>query len=172
MSNNSRFSSPTPSRGPSSQISAASGSPPPTHRASFPDPAKEPKRGSSRLSGPTAKQGFCCERDREISKGEDIHIVDAFKTTDGGKATYITYVIRIGVSFLFPEEIKRADMDRHTKRVEDTLHSFHYIRLFLDYILFSSSHLSPLSSPLRNMLSRDNRKRRKMQRRYRDENGC
>lgn len=94
----SRFSSPTPSRGPGSQISAASGSPPPTHRASFPDPSKEPKKGSSRLSGPSAKQGFCCERDKDISKGEEIHIIDAFKTTDGGKATYITYVIRIGVS--------------------------------------------------------------------------
>ncbi|ORX35967.1 hypothetical protein BD324DRAFT_629706 [Kockovaella imperatae] len=79
-----------------SHFSAASGSPPPTHRASFPDPSKEPKRGSSRLSGPPAKEGFCCERDKEIAKGEDVSIIDAFKTTEGGTATYITYVIRLG----------------------------------------------------------------------------
>ena len=81
-----------------SHLSAASGSPPPTHRASFPDPSKEPKRGSSRLSGPPAKEGYCCERDKEIAKGEEVSIVDAFKTTEGGTATYITYVIRLGVS--------------------------------------------------------------------------
>lgn len=108
----SAFSSPTPSRGPSSLISAASGSPPPTHRASFPDPSKEPKKGSSRLSGPSAKQGFCCERDKEISKGEEIHIVDAFKTTDGGKATYITYVIRIGVSFCLTVYAHKDELTR------------------------------------------------------------
>ena len=45
-----------------------------------------------------AKQGFCCDRDRDIHKGEEISIVDAFKTTEGGKAAYITYVIRLGVS--------------------------------------------------------------------------
>jgi hypothetical protein len=45
------------------------------------------------------KIDFCCERDREIHKGEEVSIVDAFKTTEGGKATYITYVIRIGVRF-------------------------------------------------------------------------
>ncbi|ORY32304.1 hypothetical protein BCR39DRAFT_523841 [Naematelia encephala] len=80
----------------SSVISAASGSPPPTHRASFPDPAKEPKRGSSKLAGPSPKEGFCCERDKQIHEGEEVSIVDAFKTTEGGKASYITYVIRIG----------------------------------------------------------------------------
>ena len=85
-------------RKPSSLISAASGSPPPTHRASFPDPAKDPKRGSGRLSGPPAKQDFCCDRDREIHRGEEITIIDAFKTNEGGKASYITYVIRLGVS--------------------------------------------------------------------------
>ena len=81
-----------------SLVSAASSSPPPTHRASFPDPSKEPKRGSSRLGGPPTKEGFCCDRDRAIAKGEDVSIVDAYKTTEGGKATYITYVIRLGVS--------------------------------------------------------------------------
>lgn len=90
---------PTPPSKPSSTISAASGSPPPTHRASFPDPSKEPKRGSSRLSGPLPKVDFCCDRDKEIHRGEEIGIVDAFKTTEGGKASYITYVIKLGVSF-------------------------------------------------------------------------
>ena len=88
---------PDPPSKPSSTISAASGSPPPTHRASFPDPAKEPKRGSSRLSGPIAKVDFCCTRDKEIHRGEEIGIVDAFKTSEGGKASYITYVIKLGV---------------------------------------------------------------------------
>jgi len=78
-------------------MSAASGSPPPTHRASFPDPAKEPKKGSSKLAGPPAKTGFCCDRDKDISRGEEISIIDAFKTTEGGTASYITYVVRIGV---------------------------------------------------------------------------
>lgn len=82
----------------SSLISAASGSPPPTHRASFPDPSKEPKKGSSKLAGPPAKVGYCCERDKEITLGEEISIIDAYKTTEGGTATYITYVIRLGVS--------------------------------------------------------------------------
>ncbi|GFZ43511.1 Sorting nexin-41 [Saitozyma sp. JCM 24511] len=100
----SEIASPTPSslanhpRKPSSLISAASGSPPPTHRASFPDPSKEPKRGSSRLVGPQAKEGFCCERDRQIHHGDEISIVDAFKTTDGGKSSYITYLIQLGSS--------------------------------------------------------------------------
>lgn len=87
-------------RAPSSTFSAASGSPPPTHRASFPDPSKEPRGAAlgDRLVGPKAKEGFCCDRDREIHKGEEISIVDAFKTTEGGKASYITYVIRLGVS--------------------------------------------------------------------------
>ncbi|WOO79029.1 Sorting nexin-41 [Vanrija pseudolonga] len=78
--------------------SVASSSPPPTQRASFPDPAKEPKRGSSRLSGPKPKEDFCCDRDRQISGGDEISIVDAFKTTEGGKTSYITYVIRLGSS--------------------------------------------------------------------------
>lgn len=88
---------PTPPR---SVLSAASGSPPPTHRASFPDPSKEPKgeKLGDRLVGPRVKQGFCCDKDREITHGEEISIVDAFKTTEGGKASYITYVIRLGVS--------------------------------------------------------------------------
>ncbi|WRT64141.1 uncharacterized protein IL334_001070 [Kwoniella shivajii] len=96
------ISSPTPSyntqlRKPSSLISAASGSPPPTHRASFPDPTKLPKSGSGlTIDGPKMKQGYCCERDKEISLGEEIHIVDAYKTTEGGKASYITYVIQLG----------------------------------------------------------------------------
>lgn len=87
---------PTPPR---SVLSAASGSPPPTHRASFPDPSKEPKgeKLGDRLVGPKPKSGPCCDRDREISQGEEISIVDAFKTTEGGKASYITYVIRLGV---------------------------------------------------------------------------
>ncbi|WWD17888.1 sorting nexin-41 [Kwoniella shandongensis] len=89
--------SPVPShaRKSSSLISAASGSPPPTHRASFPDPSKLPKSGLT-IGGPKAKEGYCCERDKEISLGEEVHIVDAFKTTEGGKASYITYVIRLG----------------------------------------------------------------------------
>ncbi|WVQ85608.1 sorting nexin-41 [Cryptococcus sp. DSM 104549] len=82
-------------RKPSSLISAASGSPPPTHRASFPDPSKHPKTGVT-IGGPKAKEGYCCERDKEITLGEQVHIVDAFKTSEGGKATYITYVIRMG----------------------------------------------------------------------------
>lgn len=88
---------PTPPR---SGFSAASGSPPPTHRASFPDPASEPKGAKlgDRLVGPKAKEGPCCDKDRDIAKGEEIHIIDAFKTTEGGKASYITYVIQLGVS--------------------------------------------------------------------------
>ena len=90
---------PTPPR---SGFSAASGSPPPTHRASFPDPASEPKgtKLGDRLVGPKVKEGPCCDKDRDISKGEEIHIIDAFKTTEGGKASYITYVIQLGVSHL------------------------------------------------------------------------
>jgi hypothetical protein len=88
---------PTPPR---SGFSAASGSPPPTHRASFPDPASEPKgtKLGDRLVGPKVKDGPCCDKDRDIAKGEEIHIIDAFKTTEGGKASYITYVIQLGVS--------------------------------------------------------------------------
>lgn len=52
--------------------------------------------------GPKAKEGFCCDRDREVHKGEEISIVDAYKTTEGGKASYITYVIRLGVSCFSP----------------------------------------------------------------------
>ena len=89
-------------RKPSSLISAASGSPPPTHRASFPDPSKEPKKGSSKLAGPPTKTDFCCERDREIARGEEISIIDAYKTTEGGTTSYITYVIRLGVSTSLP----------------------------------------------------------------------
>ncbi|BEI84660.1 hypothetical protein CcaverHIS002_0500610 [Cutaneotrichosporon cavernicola] len=72
-----------------------SSSPPPTQRASFPDPSKPP-RGTSGLSGPQPKTDFCCERDRQIARGDDISIVDAYKTTEGGKSSYITYVIRLG----------------------------------------------------------------------------
>lgn len=79
---------------------AVSASPPPTQRASFPDPSKEPRKGASRLAGPKPKEDFCCERDRQIARGDDISIVDAFKTTEGGKSSYITYVIRLGVSLL------------------------------------------------------------------------
>ncbi|WWC58736.1 sorting nexin-41 [Kwoniella dejecticola CBS 10117] len=88
----------TPHRKASSMISAASGSPPPTHRASFPDPSKKPKSGSGLIAstGPKVKTDYCCSRDKEISLGEDVHIVDAFKTTEGGKASYITYVIQLG----------------------------------------------------------------------------
>ncbi|WWC86255.1 uncharacterized protein L201_001128 [Kwoniella dendrophila CBS 6074] len=82
-------------RKPSSLISAASGSPPPTHRASFPDPSKQPKTGST-INGPKPKQDYCCDKDKEITLGEEIHIVDAYKTTEGGKASYITYVIQLG----------------------------------------------------------------------------
>lgn len=78
---------------------AGASSPPPTQRASFPDPSKEPRRGAGVLPGPKPKEGYCCERDRQIAQGEDISIIDAFKTTEGGKSAYITYVIRIGVSF-------------------------------------------------------------------------
>ncbi|WVR05886.1 sorting nexin-41 [Kwoniella sp. DSM 27419] len=101
----SSIASPAPSPSPSqshlrkagSVMSAASGSPPPTHRASFPDPSKQPKSGSGlTIGGPKAKQGYCCERDKAISLGEEVHIVDAYKTTEGGKATYITYVIQLG----------------------------------------------------------------------------
>ncbi|OCF73806.1 sorting nexin-41 [Kwoniella mangroviensis CBS 8886] len=83
---------------PSSLISAASGSPPPTHRASFPDPSKLPRNSSGNLTinGPKVKTGYCCEKDKEIVLGEEVHIVDAFKTTEGGKASYITYVIQLG----------------------------------------------------------------------------
>ncbi|CAK9779415.1 hypothetical protein CC85DRAFT_288903 [Cutaneotrichosporon oleaginosum] len=96
--------SPPLSRTPSNTSSTAhrrssslltSSSPPPTQRASFPDPAKPP-RGTSRLAGPQPKTDFCCERDRQIARGDDISIVDAYKTTEGGKSSYITYVIRLG----------------------------------------------------------------------------
>ncbi|WVN85437.1 sorting nexin-41 [Cryptococcus depauperatus CBS 7841] len=82
-------------RKPSSLISAASGSPPPKHRASFPDPSKHPKTGAT-VGGPKTKSGWCCAIDKEISLGEEVHVVDAVKTTEGGTASYITYVIRIG----------------------------------------------------------------------------
>ncbi|WWC66257.1 uncharacterized protein I206_100158 [Kwoniella pini CBS 10737] len=88
------------SRKTSSMISAASGSPPPTHRASFPDPSKKPKNGSgliiSSSNEPKIKTDYCCSRDKEINLGEQVHIIDAFKTTEGGKASYITYVIQLG----------------------------------------------------------------------------
>lgn len=48
------------------------------------------------------KEGFCCDRDREISNGGEVYIVDAIKTSDGGKGSYITYVIRLGVSLYTP----------------------------------------------------------------------
>lgn len=87
-------------RKPSSLISAASGSPPPTHRASFPDPSRHPKMGAT-VPGPRPKTDFCCSIDKDISAGEQVHIVDALKTTEGGTASYITYVIRLGVSQCF-----------------------------------------------------------------------
>ncbi|EIW72453.1 hypothetical protein TREMEDRAFT_25756 [Tremella mesenterica DSM 1558] len=46
--------------------------------------------------GPKVKDGFCCDRDKDINGGEEISIVDAFKTTEGGKASYITYVVKLG----------------------------------------------------------------------------
>ncbi|WVW82294.1 hypothetical protein I302_104300 [Kwoniella bestiolae CBS 10118] len=85
---------------PSSLISAASGSPPPIHRASFPDPSKLPRdssgSGNLTINGPKSKMGYCCDKDKAIGLGEEVHIVDAFKTTEGGKASYITYVIQLG----------------------------------------------------------------------------
>jgi hypothetical protein len=117
---------PTPPR---SGFSAASGSPPPTHRASFPDPASEPKgtKLGDRLVGPKAKEGFCCDKDRDISKGEEIHIIDAFKTTEGGKASYITYVIQLGVSTLLPDDRGRLTI-RLIKQEDDTRLSSVYIK--------------------------------------------
>lgn len=112
-------------RKPSSMISAASGSPPPTHRASFPDPAKEPKKGSSKLAGPPAKAGFCCDRDREISQGDEISITDAFKTTEGGKVAYITYVIQLGVSQAEPIPLL---LHRHQQARELTPYKSHTTR--------------------------------------------
>ncbi|TYJ52834.1 sorting nexin-41 [Cryptococcus floricola] len=79
----------------SSLISAASGSPPPTHRASFPDPSKQPKSMAA-LGGPKPKSDFCCGIDKDISLGEQVHIIDAIKTNEGGTASYITYIIRVG----------------------------------------------------------------------------
>ncbi|KAJ9097202.1 Sorting nexin-41 [Naganishia friedmannii] len=75
---------------PSSVISAASGSPPPTFRASFPSP------GVKSYTGPKVKEGNCCERDAELQAGVEISIVDAVKTTEGGKSSYIIYVIKTG----------------------------------------------------------------------------
>lgn len=126
---------PTPPR---SVLSAASGSPPPTHRASFPDPSKEPKGAKlgDRLVGPKPKSGPCCDRDREISQGEEISIVDAFKTTEGGKASYITYVIRLGVGLslglmlVVTATEKLADaINSRIRREDDTRHFSVYIKL-------------------------------------------
>lgn len=50
------------------------------------------------VPGPKPKTGYCCSIDKDISAGEQVHIVDALKTTEGGTASYITYVIRLGVS--------------------------------------------------------------------------
>jgi len=118
---------PTPPR---SVLSAASGSPPPTHRASFPDPSKEPRGAKlgDRLVGPKAKTGPCCDKDRDISKGEEIHIIDAFKTTEGGKASYITYVIQLGVSKPRCSQGSKPDFYRHIKPGEGTRHSSVYIK--------------------------------------------
>ncbi len=127
--------SPKPPSKPSSTISAASGSPPPTHRASFPDPAKEPKRGSSRLSGPIAKVDFCCERDKEIHRGEEISIVDAFKTTEGGKASYITYVIKLGVSCSSMIFRLLLSSFSHIRPADDTRPSYPSIKLSPAFIL-------------------------------------
>ncbi|GHJ86640.1 hypothetical protein NliqN6_3042 [Naganishia liquefaciens] len=75
---------------PGSVVSAASGSPPPTFRAGFPEP------GAKSYVGPRVKEGNCCERDAELQAGVEISIVDAVKTTEGGKSSYIIYVIKTG----------------------------------------------------------------------------
>lgn len=51
-----------------SVISAASGSPPPTFRATFPNP------GSKSYVGPKVKEGNCCDRDAELQAGVDISV--------------------------------------------------------------------------------------------------
>ena len=84
----------------------------------------------SKLAGPPAKEGFCCDRDREISKGEEISIVDAFKTTDGGKASYITYVIRLGVSVVdTPRGVGWLMYGSHIRLVDDIRRFCRYIKL-------------------------------------------
>jgi sorting nexin-4 len=52
----------------SSVISAASGSPPPAFRATFPSP------GSKSYVGPKVKEGNCCDRDAELQAGVEISV--------------------------------------------------------------------------------------------------
>lgn len=59
------------SSNPGSVVSAASGSPPPTFRASFPSP------GTKSYVGPKVKEGNCCERDAELQAGVEISVCDA-----------------------------------------------------------------------------------------------
>lgn len=51
-----------------SVVSAASGSPPPTFRATFPSP------GTKSYVGPKVKEGNCCERDAELQAGVEISV--------------------------------------------------------------------------------------------------
>lgn len=51
-----------------SVVSAASGSPPPTYRAGFPEP------GVKSYVGPKVKEGNCCERDAELQAGVEISV--------------------------------------------------------------------------------------------------
>jgi hypothetical protein len=51
-----------------SVVSAASGSPPPTYRAGFPE------AGVKSYVGPKVKEGNCCERDAELQAGVEISV--------------------------------------------------------------------------------------------------
>ncbi|KAG7531313.1 hypothetical protein FFLO_04434 [Filobasidium floriforme] len=71
----------------------ASSPPPPTYRPSFPNAGA----GIKSYVGPRVKEEACCAMDEELQvRGGGIEIIDAVKTNDGGRASYITYVIRTG----------------------------------------------------------------------------
>jgi hypothetical protein len=53
---------------PSSTITSASSSPPPTSRASFPSP------GVKSYVGPKVKEGNCCDRDADLQAGAEISV--------------------------------------------------------------------------------------------------
>lgn len=88
------------------------------------------------VPGPKPKIGYCCDIDKDISAGEQVHIADALKTTEGGTASYITYVIRLGVSQCLCPVSTRLTLLRLIQFDADTRLSSHSTSRSLAFILY------------------------------------
>jgi hypothetical protein len=109
---------------------ASTASPPPTYRPTFPVSGV----GQQSYVGPKVKEEACCTLDEELQNGTEIsvnhmecclsfsdrpltaihtllQIIDAVKTNDGGRASYITYVIKTGVSAILRDQVLHPGSD-------------------------------------------------------------